>query len=85
MCFGLPSALIRRAFSSQTHRFENENAYICVLVWTVENASKKKNDDRKLRRRACLWHAHRVSLTSQRAILSFSKVLGRLVENALKR
>ena len=46
---------------------------------------QKKNDDRKLRRRACLWHAHRVSLTSQRAILSFSKVLGRLVENALKR
>ena len=48
MRLGLPPILIRWAFSSKTHRFENAVAsrskrkrIHVVLVWTVENASKR--------------------------------------------
>ena len=48
-------------------------------------AHQNKNDDRKYHRRVCLEHAHRVQLTSNREILSFSKVLVWTVVNASKR
>ena len=62
---------------------QNENAYIsyqCGRTKTHEN----ENGDRKYRRRVCLYHAHRVQLTSQRAILSISNVFVWTVENTSK-
>ena len=90
MRLGLPSSQICWAFSSKTHRLEN----------ALKSGSKQKrlhirggrskthqneNDDRKYRRRLCFYHSHRVQLTSERAILSFSNVLIWTVKNASKR
>ena len=91
MFLGLPSTLLRWAFSSKTLRFENalevgqnENTYIscrCGRSKTHQN----ENNDRKYRRRVCWLHGHGVKIKSQRAILSFLNVLVLVVENASKR
>ena len=91
MRLGPSSKLIRWAFSSKTHRWENalesgskrKRIHTIVLVWTVKNGRVKNND--VICTGTCLKHAHRVLFTSQRAIVLFSNVLVWTVENASKR
>ena len=92
MRLGLPSTPIRSAFSSKTHRFENaleggskRKRIHILLLWTVENASIKTMTENIAGACEKLEHAHRVQLTSQRAILSFSNILVWTVKNASKR
>ena len=61
---------------------QNRNAYISYQRGSSKE-HQNENDDQKYR--AYLQHPPRVQLTSQRAILSFSNVLVRTVENAPKR
>ena len=51
---------------------------------TVSKTLQNENDDQKDHSRAFLYNAHKVQLTSHRAILSFSNFLARTVENASK-
>ena len=89
MRLGLPSTLIRWAFSSKTYRFEhalesgsNENAYTSFQC-EQSKTHRTESDDRKYLRHVCLlYDSHGVQLTSRRAILSFLSVLVPTVEIA---
>ena len=92
---GLPSKLIRRAFSSKPHRFENalesgseRKSIHILLVWTVKNGRKhiKEKTITENIAGACVYSMPiECNVHHNVPILSFSKVLVWTVENASKR